>query len=70
MEKIAVYKGKRYKLLWSGQTKHGRRAKLGWFNGQNEFWVNEDALEVESDASQSQEGGGRISQPAKANIVF
>lgn len=36
----ATYKGKPYKLLWSGPTKYGKRAKLGFMDGSKEFWVD------------------------------
>lgn len=36
----ATYKGRNYKLLWSGKTKYGNRAKLGFFDGSKEFWVD------------------------------
>ena len=42
----ATYKGRKYKLLWSGKTKYGRRAKLGFWDGSKEFWVDEAAVEV------------------------
>ena len=41
---IAIYKGRKYKLLWSGKTKYGRRAKLGFFDGSKEFWVDADRI--------------------------
>lgn len=44
----AVYKGRKYKLLWSGETKYGRRAKLGFFDGSKEFWVAAEAISVVS----------------------
>lgn len=35
----ATYKGRTYRLLWTGPTKFGRRAKLGFMDGSKEFWV-------------------------------
>lgn len=40
--KMATYKGRTYKLLFLGQTKFGRRAKLGFTDGSKEFWVPAD----------------------------
>lgn len=48
IDRVAVYKGKRYPLLWLGHTKYGRRAKLGFWDGSKEFWVNADAVSVEA----------------------
>lgn len=39
-----TYKGRTYNLLWSGKTKYGRRAKLGFTNGTKEFWVDESKI--------------------------
>jgi hypothetical protein len=52
--KTAVYKGRKYKLLWSGPTRYGNRAKLGFFDGSKEFWVDESRIEVVPDSSRSQ----------------
>lgn len=45
-ERTATYKGKTYRLLFLGDTKFGRRAKLGFQDGSKEFWV--PAAEVEA----------------------
>lgn len=39
-----TYKGREYRLLWVGDTKYGRRAKLGFVDGTGEFWVSADAI--------------------------
>jgi hypothetical protein len=39
-EEIVSYKGKKYRLLWQGKTKWGQKAKLGFLNGSQEFWVD------------------------------
>lgn len=39
MSDTATYKSRSYRLLWKGKTKYGERAKLGFFNGEKEFWV-------------------------------
>lgn len=41
---VASYKGRNYRLLWSGKTKFGRRAKLGFMDGSKEFWVDESLV--------------------------
>ncbi len=43
-ETTVSYKGRNYKQLWVGQTKYGRRAKLGFFDGTKEFWVDASAV--------------------------
>lgn len=40
MSKTATYKGRTYKLLFSGKTKFGNKAKLGFMDGSKEFWVD------------------------------
>jgi hypothetical protein len=35
-----MYKGRPYKLLWSGHTKHGERAHLQFLDGSKDFWVD------------------------------
>lgn len=37
---LATYKGRTYRLLWSGKTRYGHRAKLGFRDGTKEFWVD------------------------------
>lgn len=39
-KRIAEYKGRKYRLLWSGKTKYGMRAKLAFMDGSKEFWVD------------------------------
>lgn len=46
---VAVYKGRKYRLLWIGQTKFGYRAHLQFFDGTKDFWV--DGRLVSSDPS-------------------
>ena len=43
---VATYKGRKYRLLWIGQTKFGRRAKLGYFDGSKEFWADAAAVSI------------------------
>lgn len=47
---IATYKGRKYRLAWSGTTKFGERAKLQFWDGSKEFWVPLEAVSI----SQSQ----------------
>lgn len=50
--KSAIYKGRRYRLLWSGETKFGLRAHLKFFDGSKDFWVAVAAItEVEQPKS-------------------
>jgi hypothetical protein len=44
--KVAVYKNRRYRLLWAGNTKYGERAHLQFFDGSKDFWVDRDKIEV------------------------
>lgn len=46
--KIAVYKGREYRLMFLGDTKFGKRAKLAFTDGSKEFWVPADAIIVKS----------------------
>ena len=43
---IAEYKGRKYRLVWQGKTKFGERAKLQFFDGSKEFWVNSSLIKV------------------------
>jgi hypothetical protein len=38
--RVAEYKGKKYRLLYIGDTKYGRRAHLAFFDGSKDFWVD------------------------------
>jgi len=42
--KTCTYKGKTYRLLFLGQTKFGRKAKLSFLDGSKEFWVMADTV--------------------------
>lgn len=43
---VATYKGKKYKCLWVGETKFGRRAHLAFFSGDKDFWVGADLCQI------------------------
>lgn len=43
-DEAVTYKGKRYRLVWKGKTKYGKRAKLAFFDGSKEFWVDAGKL--------------------------
>jgi hypothetical protein len=47
---IAVYKDRKYNCLYVGNTKFGRRAKLAFFDGSKEFWVDAGKITVTSPA--------------------
>jgi hypothetical protein len=51
---VASYKGKKYRLLWIGDTKYGRRAHLGFFSGDKDFWVDASAVTVSENAPRRQ----------------
>ena len=59
--KTASYKGRTYKLLFVGDTKFGKRAKLGFMDGSKEFWVSADAVQevagVYTGTRRSERGG-------------
>lgn len=44
MPQTAIYNNCKYNCLFLGDTKFGRRAKLAFFDGTKEFWV--DAAKV------------------------
>jgi len=48
ISKTATYKGKKYRLLWEGKTKYGRRCKLGFWDGSREFWADATAVTIGS----------------------
>jgi len=52
---IVSYKGRSYKLLYSGATKFGEKAKLQFMDGTKEFWV---LLNLISPANSGGGGGG------------
>jgi hypothetical protein len=45
-ERTAEYKGRTYRLLWIGTTKHGQRAHLQFFDGSKDFWADASAVTV------------------------
>lgn len=56
--KTATYKGRTYRLVFIGDTKFGRRAKLAFMDGSKEFWV--DASTVSEGGSSSGSRGGNV----------
>src|SRR5271165_2103437 len=50
---ICQYKGRTYLLLWSGKTRFGTRAKLGFMDGSKEFWVELSAISGVADKMES-----------------
>jgi len=58
MTSIVEYKGKPFTLVWSGQTKFGRRAKLALMDGSSEFWVDAAAVAGGSGAAPSRVASG------------
>lgn len=47
--RTADYKGRTYRLLWVGQTKYGRRARLEFADGSKEFWVPASKIAIHDD---------------------
>jgi len=43
---VAKYKGRKYRLLFYGNTKYGKRAKLQFWDGSKEFWVDAGKVTV------------------------
>lgn len=43
---VATYKGRKYRLLFIGETKFGKRAHLQFFDGTKDFWVDASAVAV------------------------
>lgn len=57
---VASYKGKKYRLLWSGSTKYGQRAKLGFWDGSKEFWVDLALVTISQDEPLRGSRGGHV----------
>jgi len=72
-DRMATYKGKKYKLAFLGQTKFGRRAKLTFMDGSKEFWVPAEQIieeEVPSSSRTSRKGGAVCGECGKGgNLV-
>ena len=47
-KQTATYKGHQYRLLFIGQTKFGRRARLQFFDGSKDFWCDASLVSVSS----------------------
>lgn len=54
----ARYKGREYLLVWQGETKRGRAAKLASLDGSKVFWADHAAIEI-TKIYQSREWRGR-----------
>ncbi len=57
--KTATYKGRKYRLLWKGKTRYGTRAKLGFFDGSKEFWVDASRVTEAPDWRERERAGDR-----------
>jgi hypothetical protein len=58
---VGTYKGKKYKILYRGQTKFGNRTHLAFFSGEKDFWVPSENVQVSaapSNYSSSASTGG------------
>lgn len=49
-DEYALYKGRKYRLLYLGPTKFGKKAKLGFIGGTKEFWVDANLVTVTTGA--------------------
>lgn len=47
--RTAEYKSRKYRLLYCGPTKYGRRAHLQFFDGTKDFWVDASLVTEVSD---------------------
>lgn len=59
---VVSYKGRSYRLLWSGSTKYGDRARLQFMDGSKDFWVD---LGLVSPATSGGSGGQNRNSPAR-----
>jgi hypothetical protein len=48
LDRFVTYNGRRYQLLWAGQTKYGNRANLRFLDGSKSFWVDAAKCEAAS----------------------
>ena len=58
--RAAEYKGRKYRLMFIGQTKYGRRANLQFLDGSKDFWVAADAVTVLQDGGDSGRAPGHF----------
>lgn len=56
---ICTYKGRTYRLLWSGTTQYGQRCKLGFMDGSKEFWADAASVSNIRDGSSEDSTTGR-----------
>lgn len=55
----ATYKGRTYRVMFSGKTKFGTKAKLSFMDGSKEFWVDLSAVTLGgSSGNRGGSGGG------------
>lgn len=55
--RTAEYKGRKYRLLYSGPTKYGKRAHLQFFDGTKDFWVDAGLVHEVGESSRSNRSG-------------
>ena len=69
----ALYKGKKYRLDWKGQTKYGKRAKLSFFNGSKSFWVDLNKVTIQEEEAKGEhcaECGRFTSSPIECYDIY
>lgn len=64
---VGEYKGRKYRLLWIGDTKFGKRAHLQFFDGTKDFWVDASAVTVSESAPRPRSGAvcGECGRPGR-----
>lgn len=50
---VGIYKGKKYRLMFLGPTKYGQRARLQFFDGSKDFWVDASLVQVDHSGAAS-----------------
>jgi hypothetical protein len=55
--RIAIYKRRRYRLLWSGRTRYGERAHLEFMDGSKSFWAPADLVATRDEDGEAGSGG-------------
>lgn len=58
-ERYATYRGHTYRLVFVGDTKFGRRAKLAFRDGSKEFWVTAGDITECRSGGVAETGAGR-----------
>lgn len=50
MPRGVIYRGKKYRILWAGETKYGKRVHLCWWTDKKkDFWADAEECELYED---------------------